>query len=87
MNAVLSYVGEWQKEPFQCVRTECDFCPFRDSAGNCLDLLSPINTPAEKWYTARTATEWREWLERFKSEIDPNAPYSDEVEVRIDPKA
>lgn len=71
VNAVLSYIDEEQKEPFQCVGTECDFCPFRDSAGRCLDLLSPIDTPIEKWHTARTAAEWREWLTGFKPEIDP----------------
>ena len=69
----LKYAEEGQKEPFQCVRTDCIFCPFRDSMGRCLDLLSPIGTPTEKWNTARTAAEWQEWLERFKPEIDPKA--------------
>lgn len=79
-NATIAYIEEEEEEkaPFRCNRTDCSFCPFFNSTSNrCPDChRGSLGLPLEKWATARTADEWRKWLDVFETENDPFRPYS-----------
>lgn len=66
----------FEREPFNCHRTLCSFCPFTDKDGTCPDSL-PV--PTSQWNTARTVDEWQKWLEWFAVSQDPTRSVSVEI--------
>lgn len=66
---------------FRCNRTTCSFCPFTYDDRKCLDTASFDRDRV--FCTARTADEWRQWLEKFQIDNDPDRPYTVEIPARF----
>lgn len=57
-------------QPFKCVSTTCEFCPFSHGVRAC-------------WKIYRTADEWGKWLEDFTANNDPGHPYTVEIPADV----